>query len=274
VTLRFCFVLLYWTVLFPAVALAQRDIPDDNLAYPVLVEVIGSNLASGFFLNTANVTYLVTAKHVLFDPVTGNLRAPKADLLSYPRNPKEKGRNLFSVNLETISRSGAIKSHPKEDVAVVRLGTDKGNTTGDKSGRRELLLLNEITATESAESGIVGVSLENVKKFDHVLIANNVIVFGYPTSLGLENVPQLNPIRPLLCRGIVAGMDPDRKSLVIDCSVYPGDSGGPVLQITQEWPKMRFAVIGVVAQFVPFDSKRLQGLPPDYGRSLRIFRLD
>lgn len=264
--LRFSFLLISWIFLFSTMAVAQRDIPDDNLAYPVLVELIGSNLGSGFFLNTANATYLVTAKHVLFDPKTGELRAGTANLLSYPRNISGSGRNLLSVNLKALLKTGEIRSHTKEDVSVIRLGIDKEKNSEDKG--QELLLFNEITPIESTESGIVGVGLENVKKFDQVLIANSVIVFGYPTSLGLEKVPQLDPVRPLLRKGIVAGVDPNRKSLVIDCSVYPGNSGGPVVQITQEWPKIHFAIIGVVSQFVPFDSKRLQGLPQDFSRSL------
>lgn len=55
----------------PAVK-AIRALPDDNLAYPVLITLKNST-GSGFYVNTNTGMYLVTAKHVLFDPVTGIL---------------------------------------------------------------------------------------------------------------------------------------------------------------------------------------------------------
>jgi hypothetical protein len=59
-------------------ATAKRAIPDDNLAYPILISLKAgsvSSFGSGFCLDTSNATYLVTAKHVLAaafvqDPVT------------------------------------------------------------------------------------------------------------------------------------------------------------------------------------------------------------
>ncbi len=48
---------------------ARRQIPDDNLAYPVLVTVKSNGATvssgSGIYLNTDSATYFVTAKHVL-----------------------------------------------------------------------------------------------------------------------------------------------------------------------------------------------------------------
>jgi hypothetical protein len=67
---------------------AQRAIPDDNLAYPVLVQR-QDGAASGFYLNTATSVYLVTAKHVLFELQSGRLRSSQLNLLSYPRDPRK-----------------------------------------------------------------------------------------------------------------------------------------------------------------------------------------
>lgn len=105
---------------------AQRFIPDDNLAYRVLVQ-FPDEKASGFFLNTGNSIYLVTARHVLFDPPTGNpptshLRTVPMTLLSYPRDPKESGTNFIQVDRMALSLAGQIKVHPVADVAVVHLG--------------------------------------------------------------------------------------------------------------------------------------------------------
>ncbi len=44
---------------------AAPDLPDDNLAYPVLL-ISKDNTGSGFLYNKADASYLVTARHVLF----------------------------------------------------------------------------------------------------------------------------------------------------------------------------------------------------------------
>jgi hypothetical protein len=59
-------------------------------------------------------------------------------------------------------------------------------------------------------------------------------------------------MRPLLRKGIVAGLNPAKKSIVVDCPSYPGNSGGPVLQIERQLTTSKFEIIGVVIEYVPF----------------------
>ena len=63
-----------------------RAVPDDNLAYPVLITLNNGSTGSGFFLNTSNEIYLVTAKHVLFNLSTGQLLDKTFEILSYSRD--------------------------------------------------------------------------------------------------------------------------------------------------------------------------------------------
>ena len=103
-------------------ALAVRAIPDDNLAYPVLVALKPSGgLGSGFFLNTADAVWLVTARHVLFGGSPLTLLAPQAEIAAYPRDPKEQGRNVFTLDLTRLLADGQIRMHPSRDVAIVKL---------------------------------------------------------------------------------------------------------------------------------------------------------
>lgn len=248
-------------------AQAQRAIPDDNLAYPVLVQR-PDGAASGFYLNTATSVYLVTAKHVLFELPSGRLRSPQLSLLSYPRDPKDPGRNIIAVDLAVLSQAGEVKAHAREDVAVVRIASVDAAPPAGSSPGRSVTLLPGVVVREATASGILGVALDSVKKYDEVLVANEVIVFGYPTSLGLKEIPQLDPLRPLLRGGIVAGQNPATKSLVIDCPAYPGNSGGPVVEVAREAFGAKFRVIGVVREFVPFEERWLN-LPHGYlNRSL------
>jgi hypothetical protein len=66
---NFFFALLF--MLVPVETRAFREIPDDNLAYPVRITSEycinpSRGEASGFSLNTETATYLITARHVLF----------------------------------------------------------------------------------------------------------------------------------------------------------------------------------------------------------------
>lgn len=255
---------------------AQRSIPDDNLAYPVLVQ-FPDEKASGFYLNTNNSVYLVTAKHVLFDSPTGNPPSPHIHngpmtLLSYPRNPKEPGKNLIQVDTAVLSQSGEITGHPVADVAVVRIGDIVANPTDKDPGTKSIRFLRGVTAPTASASGVLGVAMEAIKKFDDVLIANEVLLFGYPTSLGIEGTQQLDPQRPLLRRGIVAGLNPIGKSIIIDCPSYPGNSGGPVVEADRTTFNATFNVIGVVSQFVPFEEKSINTISERKHQQLWLHR--
>lgn len=237
---------------------AQRAIPDDNLAYPVLIQ-FPDELASGFYLETDTSIYLVTAKHVLFDPPTGNhptahVHSGLMTLLSYPRDPKESGTNVILIDTAALSQAGEIKGNPVADVAVVRVADVLASPT-DKGVGGQVRLIPGATARTTVASGLLGLNLKTIKKYDDVLVANEVLLFGYPTSLGIQGTPQLDPLRPLLRRGIVAGLNPNGQSIIIDCPSYPGNSGGPVVEADRTPFSSNFNVIGVVSQFVPFEEK-------------------
>lgn len=244
------------------IARAQRAIPDDNLAYPVLVQLQGSE-ASGFYLNTPEWVYLVTAKHVLFNNKTGQLLSSQMTLLSYPRNPNEPGRNVFSADLATLMQLGEVTPNPREDVVVVVIAKVETGESGHRQGPRKIRLVSGVRAIQWSSSGILGVGLDGIKDYADVLVANEVMLFGYPTSLGLKGLPQLDPLRPLLRKGIVAGLNPTTRSIIIDCPAYPGNSGGPVLEVDRNGLAAKFDVIGVVSQFVPFAEESIN-LPLGY----------
>jgi hypothetical protein len=155
------------------------------------------------------------------------------------------------LNLKVLQAAGEIKVHPSRDVVAVRIATVP--ETGEA---RVMSLLPGVARAGWSKAGIVGVSLAALRRFDDVLVSNEVFVFGYPTSIGLLPAPQFDLMRPLLRKGIIAGLNVQNRSLVLDCPVYPGNSGGPVLEEDEEGLGERhFVVIGIVAEFVPFISQ-------------------
>jgi hypothetical protein len=110
-----------------------------------------------------------------------------------------------------------------------------------------------VTVLHMAKTGIVGVGSETVKTFDKALTGNDVLIFGYPGSIGLQNLPQIDYLRPLLRKGIVAGTNPAQHSLILDCPAYHGNSGGPVVEIDRDGFTTKYVIIGVVIQYIPFN---------------------
>lgn len=234
--------------LSPAAAVGHA-IPDDSLSYTVQVSFAGKPRASGFYLRTAQAVYFVTAWHVLNDETTGKLRFAEATLLSYARDPKDPGRNQLRLDLASLEKAGEIKSDPDRDVVAVRIATIQGSgpvapITMDKA----------VKSVERAASGLLAISASSVHRFAEVLVGNDVYIFGYPESLGVKDVPQIDYERPLLRKGIVAGLNPKSRVIILDCPVYGGNSGGPVLQVEELDPVHRqFRLIGIVRQFVPYE---------------------
>jgi hypothetical protein len=247
----FLFGLLFALITFaPKAGCAETAIPPDNLAYPALITFDNGSSGSGFFINTASRTYLVTAAHVLFDETTGNLRGKQATILSYSKDPKEVRENIWQLDLPTLFAAKEIRKHSAEDVAVVHVAEILAT---DNTGQNSLKWVTGVSELERAPLGFVGVGLDNIKHFESILISNTIYMFGYPTSLGIKDLPQIDPHRPLLRFGIIAGTNPGRKTIILDCPSYPGNSGGPVLEIEQVDQVNRvFRVIGVVIQYVPF----------------------
>jgi hypothetical protein len=233
---------------------AQRAIPDDNLAYPVLITLKNGATGSGFYINNGKATYLVTAKHVLFDS-SGKLLDVALELLSYSKDPLDPTRNLAALDLSVLQSNGNIKPHPSEDVAVIKISTIIGDVTRGAGGTEAFssMPVPGVTVKEQAKvGGILSVHLDIVKPFEEVLTGNEVIVFGYPTSIGLQQLPQIDIHRPLLRKGIVAGTNPEKRSIILDCPVYFGNSGGPVLELDRAGFTTNFKIIGVISQYVPF----------------------
>ena len=233
----------------------MRDLPDDNLSYPVLIKLDDGVTASGFYLNNKNQDYyFVTAKHVFFkiDQKTGKeiLRSKKAHLTCYSRNLVANNSIEIILDFQELDDKEFMKVHLKADVVVVKIAD-----IIDKGGPPYILkwVKGVSRKTKPNNYPLVAVARESFKKYKDVLISNKVFVFGYPNSLGLKKEPQIDYSKPLLRKGIVAGKNDSLKTIILDCPVYYGNSGGLAIEVEFIPPnKTEFRSIGIVSQFVPF----------------------
>ncbi len=246
-------VLAFWTLAsFHSDARGYRAIPDDNLSYPVLITIKEHSLASGFYLSSGQHLYLVTSRHVLFTESNGSytLKGANATCLSYSKDPNDPGKIKLELDLHRLNAKSLIRYHKDHDATIVRIANLRPRE-GGKGYRVDFV--EGVEKVKYTKSGILGLAIENTRTFKQALISNDVFLFGYPTSIGVKETAQIDPNIPLLRKGIIAGKDKAKRTIIIDCPTYYGNSGGPVLQVERvSLTETKFSIIGLVSEFVPF----------------------
>lgn len=79
----------------------------------------------------------------------------------------------------------------------------------------------------------------------------------------MAQIPQIDFSLPLLRKGIVAGKNFSRRVYILDGPSYQGNSGGPVIGKENDGLNMRFPLLGIVTEMVPY-SESWQNTRPGY----------
>jgi len=223
----------------------MRNIPDNNLAYPVFIKLDNGGTGSGFLLNADDKMFLISAKHVFLDN-QHNLIGSMTEIDCQTQDINDDSIERLLLDLSVIK----ILAHPTSDVAAIHLGDIKENT---EKGNWTLHYINGVTQIQAGKSGTVNVNAKMAtKRIKDVLISNDVYLYGYPTSLGLKESPQFDFSKPLLRKGIVANIYKPQGTIILDCPSFPGNSGGPVVEVEQEGFQSNHKVIGIISQFIPY----------------------
>jgi len=237
----------------------SRRIPQDNLAYAVLLSINeGKSFGSGFRMKAHGSNYLVTAKHVLYDR-HDQLYGETLVITCHSPNRAATSPLIMQVDLDKAT----ILTSSKFDIAAVLLGRNEpidghDHTTSLKKlnvdVKRPTKLVGEsyVSLLQPGVGEAVSVDIEATGKLNSVSLANDVYLLGYPTSLGMQQSQYYDFSKPLVRKGIVAGVDETKSTFVIDCPAYPGNSGGPVVEHCTDG---YFRVTGVVSKYIPYETK-------------------
>ena len=220
-----------------AAARAQAYLPEDNLAYPVQVLVEGGG-GTGFFVRRDRDLFLVTARHVLVNPQTGQLWSREATLRALSKDVKETAVTVIHLNTAQLQDERQLRTDAIRDVAVMRLGTLKVDGVDTTPG---------VVITDKSKAGIIVAPFDYLTRYADVDISSQIFMLGYP-SIGVTGAAQMDRTRPLVRGGIVAGVNAALKTIIIDAPVNHGNSGGPVVQLSRT---NRLRIIGIAMQFVP-----------------------
>jgi hypothetical protein len=174
---------------------------------------------TGFFvLDEKNQLYIVTARHVVLG--AGNLRARVPSLVI--ANGKTENVVLKLPSDQWILGDDNDKDLQPVDVAVMRLG-----------GLKDRQIVSFLYCPTKCADGSYNQLADDPHPMDHVT------VLGFPYDLGFQFKEQ----RPMVREGIVSftsdespfiKVAPDPRymrkgAFIIDCHVFGGNSGGPVL---------------------------------------------
>ena len=108
--------------------------------------------------------------------------------------------------------------------------------------------------TKNKKSTLNIQSPEIAKKYNEIIIGNDIYTFGFPTSIGIRKIPQIDYNIPLIRKGIIAGKNNSNSTIIIDCPVYQGNSGGPVVMVSKFGiTGTEFTIIGIVSAWIPYE---------------------
>jgi len=242
-------------------ALAITSVPDKLLKIPALIVLrSGTNEFSGtgFFYRTDKKLYLVTAKHVLFDKdgkllglhidEKGKVSSALGFVVGYSIKPGFDDLAEMQLDLSLLEAGGHILRKKEKDVVAIEIAT----LVGVEHETISLEYFKGVSTIRKADNSLYSSTKDALEKYDETIISNDIFLLGFPTSLGIPGFPQLDSLKPLVRRGIVAGKNDSIKKLVLDCFAFHGNSGGPVIEMKEKPGLIEFKIIGILTEFVPY----------------------
>lgn len=219
---------------------------------------IGNSVGSGVLYKDSSNIFLITARHVLFDEIKTKLndkvissfqfKGDSLKMLCYGFNIKntELMSSEYSFSINELNKMKLVMPSYEQDIAVIhvaKLGKQK------KDDFDEIKWLVNIPLSDSSSSMEI-YATNHVFELRNIQPGSDIYIFGYPVSLGSQK--QFDVERPLLRRGIIAGKNLSNRSLILDCTIYQGNSGGPVMMAKPVHDATRYYLVGIVTEWVPF----------------------
>jgi|SRR6185437_6713707 len=196
---------------------------------------------SGFYLKDTvkNYVCLVTACHVIVNK-QNKVLSDSILFISYKKNSQRDDRDSFKLSLSSAAQMGMFSYDIQKDVAVIKFAITKGVLVS---------YLPFIRKTTKTTTHLNPFQVNQIKKINNITTMSDIFTVGYPKSLSLQANFDYN--RPLIRRGIISGIDLNKKKIIADCAVYQGNSGGAVFEI--QLLSNELYLVGIVSKFVMFE---------------------
>lgn len=191
--------------------------------------------------DTIVIPTIVTAKHVFYNPDENYY--PKALNIRFKWDDKKPLDKYFGIKIDLLDDKNQRFwiAHPDTSVDLACLPVNLDEKVSD--GQAVSVLPYNIIS-----------SLEN--SFE----AQEIFALGFPGTGGLDYAT-----KPIVRRGIISWIspiNPDKTPFLIDCNVFPGNSGGPIFSNNSGVGKLGGFSIGGGFSFMGIVSKGLSKINP------------
>ncbi|KPE51023.1 serine protease [Chryseobacterium indologenes] len=225
-------------------------ISKDNLAYPMYVE-INQYSGTAFLMEYKNRIYLISAKHV-FVNMENNKFLSQTVLVKYSKkelNSDNYFLSSFTMDMVILSKNSKVIFDEKNDIIAIDIFENEMSP-------KHANFTEGIVESNPRPGVFFVVPGASILTSNLVQIGHDVGIFGYPTSLQIQNDKQFDFDLPLVRKGMVSQIYNEKGYIVLDCQVHPGNSGGPVFQYTQHSHGLiKQYLIGILIQFIPHNTK-------------------
>jgi hypothetical protein len=246
--------------------------PHPATDFPVLIEVGGSP-GSGFVLEAGNARFIVTSRHNLLDdsrPVAfWKLKASSATVTGIsPQQGKDSVEIKYTLNLAGLLASKNLRFSTNHDVALIRF--QELTRTDKRPGNYNVNVIKvESPYGAAPEAAFQPVKANACKRFKDLHVASEVMSFVFPESIGLQVNPRIDSRKPLLRKGMVARLDTESETVILDTAAYGGASGGPVIvRDGDNVASSGWSLVGIQSESLPFqegsENSRLHGQSSNY----------
>lgn len=234
----------------------QVDLPKDYSSSTAIISFLkGDSFGSGLFFTDTSGIYIVTAKHVIQDRIESILKGKDLTIVRdklivsmYTRNAfgiDSVSKEFIKIDVTRFHQLGLIRFHKEQDIAVLKIASYSNSSYHYYVGQE--------WSNTSAYMNIISYKEVNVGYFKDIKVTRDVFIFGYPKTIGLERKPQYDFDAPLVQKGIVAAKNYNNSTFILNCLVYGGNSGSPVVQVNGTNNALK--LIGIITEKIPYIDK-------------------
>ncbi|KKN31890.1 hypothetical protein LCGC14_0819340 [marine sediment metagenome] len=154
--------------------------------------------ASGFFISVQGLTYLVTAKHVIYDNNSNSLKDGNLNVFTVSKIENTIYREPLSRIKTNFNVDWIFHENKEVDLAIIPFASDPGKTD------------------------VLRIPQNLFVKIDQLFELDEVFFISYQPGIKFNNI-----FNPIIRNGIISIINKD-KTFYIDGFAFPGNSGSPV----------------------------------------------
>jgi len=239
------FLLVNFTITSKSIGQVFGNLIESNIQSTVIINT-GVTEGSAILVRDTSRIFLVTAKHCLYKSLDNDsiFISNTAEITFYSKNFKDDKQNYILLDLSQLRKNNLLRSDKHLDICVVNIAkVDSGGGIKYNDGVHRM--------GQSVKYDQYYLSDESIVRKKDIFLGENIFLVGFPGSLGLKQIPQFDYEMPLLKRGAIASTSNKYNTIIIDCPVYHGNSGGPVFLERINFESYKIRLIGIVVEFIP-----------------------